>query len=198
MTDESPKAGRTLFINSLWAIFGRVAMRLLGAVSIIILARILTPEDYGIIALAMIVITILETMTTMGLDAALIANRNATEDHYNTVWTLHVLQGIVIGIGLAALAIPAANYFDEPELEIQQGRIEDGDLFVVCSDGLTEHVEDQEIFQASANSLSTFVETLINTTLERGAKDNVTVIAVACREVTAVMQDIGSVYRSER
>ena len=92
----------------------------------------------------------------------------------------------------------AIGVFDEPELEIQQGRIEDGDLFVICSDGLTEHVEDHEIFQASANSIGKFVETLISTTLERGAKDNVTVIAVACREVTAVMQDIGSVYRSER
>lgn len=92
----------------------------------------------------------------------------------------------------------AIGVFDEPELEMQQGRIQDGDLFVLCSDGLTEHVEDDEIFRASANPIGTLVETLINTTLERGAKDNVTVIAVACREVTAVMQDVASVYRSER
>ena len=92
----------------------------------------------------------------------------------------------------------AIGVFDEPELEMQQGRIEDGDLFVICSDGLTEHVEDQEILMASANQIGPFVEFLINTTLERGAKDNVTVIAVACREVTAIMQDVTAVYRSER
>lgn len=91
----------------------------------------------------------------------------------------------------------AIGVFDDPELEIQQGRIEDGDLFVICSDGLTEHVEDHEILLASANAIGAFVDQLINTTLERGAKDNVTVIAVSCREVTAVMQDVSSVYRSE-
>ena len=91
----------------------------------------------------------------------------------------------------------AIGVFDEPELEILQGRIEDGDLFVICSDGLTEHVEDTEILVASANPLGTFVEQLINTTLDRGAKDNVTVIAVTCREVTAIMQDNAPVYRSE-
>lgn len=91
----------------------------------------------------------------------------------------------------------AIGVFDEPELEIQQGRIEDGDLFVICSDGLTEHVEDREILAASTNAIGAFVQHLISTTLERGARDNVTVIAVACREVTAVMEDVTSVYRSE-
>lgn len=92
----------------------------------------------------------------------------------------------------------AIGVFDEPELEIQQGRIEDGDLFVICSDGLTEHVDDAEILQSSTISpIGSFVETLIDTTLERGAKDNVTVIAIACREVTAVMQDVTVAYRGE-
>ncbi len=84
----------------------------------------------------------------------------------------------------------AIGVFDEPELEIHQGRIEDGDLFLICSDGLTEHVDDAEILHASShNPIGGFVEYLINTTLDRGAKDNVTVIAVACREVTAIIQD---------
>lgn len=84
----------------------------------------------------------------------------------------------------------AIGVFDEPELEMQQGRIEDGDLFVLCSDGLTEHVGDPEIL-AKANGQQTgeMVNALIDMTLERGAKDNVTVIAVNCREVTAIMTD---------
>ncbi len=81
----------------------------------------------------------------------------------------------------------AIGVFDLPQLEMIQGRIEDGDIFVVCSDGLTEHVEDHEILQAAGmHPLGNAVDHLIGTTLERGAKDNVTVIAVACREVTAI------------
>lgn len=81
----------------------------------------------------------------------------------------------------------AIGVFDEPELEMVQGRIEDGDVFVVCSDGLTGHVKDEEICRmANLRPLRRAVEQLMATTLERGAKDNVTVITVACREVTAV------------
>jgi len=44
----------------------------------------------------------------------------------------------------------AIGVFDSPELEMVQGRIEDGDIFVLCSDGLTEHVGDHEILSATA------------------------------------------------
>ena len=81
----------------------------------------------------------------------------------------------------------AIGVFDEPELEMVQGRVEDGDVFVLCSDGLTQHVEDDEIGRmANLRPLRRAVDELIATTLARGAKDNVTVVAVACREVTAL------------
>lgn len=82
----------------------------------------------------------------------------------------------------------AIGVADEPELEMVQGRLEDGDIFLLCSDGLTGHVEDQEILaeSASTRSLNRFCERLIELTLLRGAKDNVTVVAVSCREVTNV------------
>jgi serine/threonine protein phosphatase PrpC len=84
----------------------------------------------------------------------------------------------------------AIGVFDEPELEMVQGRIEDGDVFVICSDGLTQHVSDEEIGRmANLRPLRVAVEQLIATTLSRGARDNVTVVTVACREVTAVQTD---------
>lgn len=84
----------------------------------------------------------------------------------------------------------AIGVFDEPELDMVQGRIEDGDTFVICSDGLTAHVTDDEIARlASFRPPERAVQELIATTLERGAKDNVTVITVACREVTALQPE---------
>ncbi len=92
----------------------------------------------------------------------------------------------------------AIGVFDVPQLDMVQGRIEDGDIFVVCSDGLTEHVVDHEILDASAlHPLGMIVETLVSMTLERGAKDNVTVIAVACHEVTAVQNESTQIYRGQ-
>lgn len=81
----------------------------------------------------------------------------------------------------------AIGVFDEPELDMVQDRVEDGDIFIICSDGLTGHVQDREIGRMAAlQPPERAVGELIATTLERGAKDNVTVIAVACREVTAL------------
>lgn len=81
----------------------------------------------------------------------------------------------------------AIGVFDEPELDMMQGRVEDGDIFIICSDGLTAHLSDTEIGRmAMLRPPERAVEQLIATTLERGASDNVTAIAVTCREVTAV------------
>ena len=81
----------------------------------------------------------------------------------------------------------AIGVFDEPELEMVQGRVEHGDIFVICSDGLTEHVEDHEIERfALRRPIGRAVDSMISTTLDRGAKDNVTVIQITCSGVTAL------------
>jgi serine/threonine protein phosphatase PrpC len=72
--------------------------------------------------------------------------------------------------------------FEEPQLDSVQGKIEAGDIFVLCSDGLTGHVEDQEILaMTSGRPPQAACEALVQLTLDRGAKDNVTVIVVSCR-----------------
>ncbi len=75
----------------------------------------------------------------------------------------------------------AVGAFDMPELDIVQGRVRDGDIFILCSDGLTEHVGDQEILEACAlRSPGRICDALIELTLARGATDNVTVVALCC------------------
>src|SRR4051794_20448370 len=62
----------------------------------------------------------------------------------------------------------------EPELEITQGDLQDGDRFLICSDGLTTHVEDVEIKHTiDRQEAQSACNALIALTLERGATDNV-------------------------
>jgi protein phosphatase len=73
----------------------------------------------------------------------------------------------------------AIGVVDAPELEMTSGTLHAGDVFVICTDGLTRHVRDEEILQsASASALQEVCDRLILLTLERGASDNVTVVAV--------------------
>jgi protein phosphatase len=73
----------------------------------------------------------------------------------------------------------AIGVYDSPELEMINGMLEPGDIFVICSDGLTNHVEDREILAlATHNPPQRACDLLVELTLDRGASDNVTVVAV--------------------
>jgi serine/threonine protein phosphatase PrpC len=73
----------------------------------------------------------------------------------------------------------AIGVFDRPELEMTSGVLEPGDIFVICSDGLTGHVEDREILAlATHNRPQRACDLLVALTLDRGATDNVTVVVV--------------------
>lgn len=94
----------------------RLSIRALGTISVMLLARILMQEDFGIVAKAAMISTFLELITTFGLHAALIQNQSATPRHYDTVWTIHVLRGATIATILVLIAQPASQYFREPAL----------------------------------------------------------------------------------
>lgn len=73
----------------------------------------------------------------------------------------------------------AVGVNDRLALDLHQGPILEGDIFLLCSDGLSNMVEDHEIAaQLSGSALGPAADALIATTLERGAKDNVTLVLI--------------------
>lgn len=77
------------------------------------------------------------------------------------------------------------------ELDSRAGIVKAGDVFVLCSDGLTGHVEDGEILATVQGARpKDACNRLLDTALERGGKDNVSVIVVNAvpRESTTVVQ----------
>jgi serine/threonine protein phosphatase PrpC len=73
----------------------------------------------------------------------------------------------------------AIGVFETPQVELRRGEVEPGDVFVLCSDGLTAHVENEEIAAMVRQSPAAIAcADLIRLTLRRGARDNVTVVVV--------------------
>lgn len=73
----------------------------------------------------------------------------------------------------------AIGVHDRPMTDEIAGALAHGDTFLLCSDGLTEHVEDREMAEAlSTMAPQQACDALVQTTLARGAKDNVTVVVV--------------------
>ena len=73
----------------------------------------------------------------------------------------------------------AVGVAEDLELEIVSGSADPGDIFVICSDGLTKHLRDDEILQyAAGRNARAACEVMLELALERGGFDNVTAVVV--------------------
>jgi protein phosphatase len=71
---------------------------------------------------------------------------------------------------------------ETPETDMNEGSLQSGDVFVICSDGLTGHVNDEEILKIAARRpAESGCQDLIELALSRGGKDNVTAVIVHYR-----------------
>lgn len=108
--------GSKILSGSFWTLLMRWFSRILGVISVIILARVLVPEDYGLVAQAVLFSSVLELMTQFGFATALIRNKDATVAQYHTVWTLSVLRGLFLALVVLAGAGWVSEFFAEPRI----------------------------------------------------------------------------------
>ena len=86
----------------------RWTVRSIGLLNTMILARLLTPQDFGLVAMAAVVIGVLDALTEPNVDIPLIRNSAAARSHYDSAWTLQVLSGLVksvLYIGISPLIV---------------------------------------------------------------------------------------------
>jgi O-antigen/teichoic acid export membrane protein len=115
---ESPASGigtRTLR-GMFWAYGSYVGGRLLTLVATAILARLLTPKEFGLVALALIFITLFETLSDLGITQALVIAREDELEKAETAFVWTVGLGAGFALLTAALAPAAALFFDQPKL----------------------------------------------------------------------------------
>lgn len=105
-----------LIHGSAWMIGMRWALRLTGLVSTAILARLLMPSDFGIVAMATVFAGLLDTAAYTGVDLALIRSKENTPERMNSAWTIQLIQALVVAMLLAAVSPFAAWYFHEPRV----------------------------------------------------------------------------------
>lgn len=92
--------------------------RLLGFASTLVLARLLTPEDFGVIAMAMLVVGFAEIVFDLGVGAALIRIQSPSVSHYNSGWTLKIVQGFLMALTLIFTAELIAEYFQDDRVSL--------------------------------------------------------------------------------
>ncbi len=99
-----------------WIAAARLLANLLGFVSMIVVARLLAPEDFGLVAVAVTAMQLLQGISDIGVSQAVVRFRDADRADLDTLFTFSAIRGAAIA-GLLALAAPfAARFFDEPRL----------------------------------------------------------------------------------
>ncbi len=97
-----------------WMVCARMVMRLSGLINIIIVARLLPPADFGVVGLTVAFIGAFEAMSDMSLNSAIVRHKDPKRKHYDTVFTLMILRGVILAsIVLLTAGSMAAFYGDE-------------------------------------------------------------------------------------
>ena len=97
-----------------WTGTFRVIMQVLNTGSQVVLARLLLPTDYGLVALTGVFMAFAAMLTQLGLAAAVVQSRRVTERLLSTAFWLNVISGIVVtGVLVAAAPLVADFYGDE-------------------------------------------------------------------------------------
>ena len=120
---ENPPQGSTsssitreLAVGTGWMVGAQLAIQIISLLSTIILARLLMPADFGLVALATTIFAGLQALSELSFDVALIQNPRAERPEYDSAWTLSACRNILIAIGLTVAAEPIASGFDDPRL----------------------------------------------------------------------------------
>jgi O-antigen/teichoic acid export membrane protein len=106
-----------MITGSFWISAGRAAANVIGFVSTVVLARLLAPADFGIVALGTTVLAIVSAVTEMSLAQALVHHREPSDEHFHTAWTLNFGRAVLLSLAIAAAARPLAKFYEEPRLE---------------------------------------------------------------------------------
>ncbi len=109
----SQKAAR----SGVW-VFGSFGFsKILFFVQTIILVRLLTPEDFGLMGICYVAIAGMAVFTNTGFNQALIQRKDYNDDVLNTAWVISVLRGIVLFLLLFIFAPFIARFYDNTQIE---------------------------------------------------------------------------------
>ncbi len=92
-----------------------VGGRGLSLARILVLAALLAPDAFGLVAVAIVALDIGLAVTQLGAAEELVQRATVDRRHYDTAWTLGLVRGVVLGAMLAAAAPAIAGLFDQPD-----------------------------------------------------------------------------------
>lgn len=101
-----------------WSGIDNIAQYAVSFVVSIVLARLLSPDDYGLIGIIAIFTAVCGTLINGGFSDALVRKKNATEEDYNTVFIVNFAMSLFLYVVIFLCAPLIASFFDRQELVV--------------------------------------------------------------------------------
>src|SRR5947207_3648883 len=115
--EEQHSLGTRTARGMLWAFGSYAGGRMLVLLATAVLARLLTPSDFGLVALALTFIGVLDSLSTFGLGEALVVQKDEElAERANTAFVWSIAFGFGVSVVIAAFSPLIADFFGDPRL----------------------------------------------------------------------------------
>lgn len=102
----------------IWTSIQKFGVMIISFIANIVLARLLLPEDFGMIGMLMVFVAVADTLVNGGLGSALIQKKEPTDKDFSTVFYWNLLISIIIYVLLFFTAPSIANFYKMPKLYV--------------------------------------------------------------------------------
>ncbi|WP_394729171.1 lipopolysaccharide biosynthesis protein [Altererythrobacter sp. GH1-8] len=120
MSGEVPLEGSgqraKLVTGAAWMGGARIINAVISFTSIILLARLLAPDDFGLIAIATAVSLLITMVSELSVSEALIHVEEVEDGHFDSAFTIGLIRAAIMGLLTALLAIPIGHFYDDMRL----------------------------------------------------------------------------------
>jgi len=114
------KSGKTLpqkmVQGGVWISSLKIIGKVFSLIRLVIIGRILAPSDFGLMGIALLTMSALETFSTFGFRQALIQKKENTANYLDAAWTVLIIRGFVVFIIVYLIAPYVAFFFHSPEV----------------------------------------------------------------------------------
>ena len=102
--------------GTIWSGIDNIAGQGISFLVGLVLARLLSPQEYGLIGYILIIVAILNSIVDSGFSNALIRKKDAGEVDYSTTFIFNMVLSLLLAVVMAVTAGPVSRFLDEPEL----------------------------------------------------------------------------------
>ena len=102
--------------GTVWVFITQILTQAVALVKNIILARILSPDDFGLFGIALVVFSLLEAFSRSGFDVALIQKKEDIRDYLDTAFVVNIGRGVVLFLLLFFSAPLVATFFKRADV----------------------------------------------------------------------------------